>query len=156
MKNLISMTDFVLEKNKAEEVTRQSYIECRNYANFLKQILEIWMFVPAKLVNGEWLVLEEPNIPFQDSIMEESVHLKYANKLKEYQEAKQRCIFSICEIKEEKFIHNTKHYFVVCDSLKIFWNFNGKWEINKGFKTIEGLVKYNLKLTDSAIKQIGL
>lgn len=31
-----------------------------NHANFLKQPLNIGMFVPAKLVDGVWVVLEEP------------------------------------------------------------------------------------------------
>jgi hypothetical protein len=76
MKKLISMTDFVLEKNKAEEVTRESYIECRNYANFLKQPLTLGMFVPCD-ENGN--VLEEKK-PFQDDYHK-------------FQQAKERVIF---------------------------------------------------------------
>jgi len=47
---LISMTDFVLESNK-KIAQSHSRVDCGNlifnYAKFLKQPLELWMFVPC-------------------------------------------------------------------------------------------------------------
>jgi len=79
MEILISMVDFVLEKNKAEEVTRQSYIECSKYAIFLKQPLKLGMFVPCDLDGN---VLEDAN---------RSTHTDI--ECLEYQQAKERCLF---------------------------------------------------------------
>ena len=44
MKNLISMVDFILEQHEqCISSTNATY----KYANFLKQPLELWMFVPC-------------------------------------------------------------------------------------------------------------
>jgi len=49
MKNLISMTDFVLEQEREFDRARVGFNEFTNnvcnYAKFLKQPLELWMFV---------------------------------------------------------------------------------------------------------------
>ena len=59
MKNLISMTDFVISQ-WSMDLTKKQRERIANYANFLKQKLEIWQVVPCKLVDGVWVVLEEP------------------------------------------------------------------------------------------------
>ena len=64
MEKLKSMTAFVLEQNKQLKNAPDAYGQyCKivNHANFLSQTLNISMFVPAKLVDGEWVVLEEPS-----------------------------------------------------------------------------------------------
>lgn len=53
---LISMTDYVLEQ-KDKVLNSELGIIAYNYAQFLKQPLELWMFVPCD-ENGN--VLEEP------------------------------------------------------------------------------------------------
>lgn len=68
MKNLMSMVDFLPE---------------HPYSKFLKQPLELWMFVPCELVDGVWEVLEEPDCNL-DIRMDE---------LKKYRQAKERCLF---------------------------------------------------------------
>jgi hypothetical protein len=82
MENLISMTDFVLEQssflNKAEYRNfslgmLDFAINTTKYANFLKQPLELWMFVPC--VDNE---------VFNYS--------KHGNK-EQYNKAKERCLF---------------------------------------------------------------
>ena len=100
MKNLIGMVDFVLNQGETSSFDtdqgdwyfkEQSKLDkIRSYANFLKQPLELWMFVPCKLVDGVWVVLEEKK-PFQDNYFE-------------YQQAKDICVFeknllSLIEIK---------------------------------------------------------
>ena len=50
MKNLISMVDFVLEQSRIVEesenflIFKRSFCKIENYAHFLKQPLELWMF----------------------------------------------------------------------------------------------------------------
>jgi len=88
---LISMTEFVL-LNSEIHYTIQSesefYNVVINYANFLSQKLELWMFVPCKLVDGVWVVLEEP---FNDGENDQY----YSSAMQEYQEVKERCLFEL-------------------------------------------------------------
>jgi len=100
---------------------------------FGKQPLEIWQFVPCKLVDGVWAVLEEPN--------------KYTSNLEindEYQQAKDRCLF-------EGFEYD-KYGFSVLKNKK-GCGFDEEYMTEH---TIEDLVKYNLELTKTAQKQLGL
>lgn len=118
MKRLISMVDFVLEKDST----------CiYKYAKFLKQPLELGFFIPTN-ENGD--VLQEPN---------RSTHTDI--ECEQYKQAKERCLF------------------------EGFENMPGGWarskniEIDDEFcqnRTIEDIVKYNLELTQTAIKQLGL
>jgi len=96
--------------------------------DFGKQPLEPWQFVPCKLVDGVWAVLEEKK-PFQDNYHE-------------FVEAKERCLFEGFKSYKKEFVF-----------------LPGIIEIDGEFcdgKTIEDLVKYNLQLTQTAQKQIGL
>ena len=79
MENLISMTDFVLEQERDfnEGITgwKEYTNSTINYAKFLKQPLELWMFMPC--VDNE---------VFNYS--------KHGNK-EQYNEAKERCLFKV-------------------------------------------------------------
>ena len=41
------MTDFVLEKQMSDKTIMNRFTQISNYANFLKQPLELWMFFPC-------------------------------------------------------------------------------------------------------------
>lgn len=94
MKNLISMTDFVISKydrimntpyNDGELTSYHAREWCK-YANFLKRPLELWMFIPCDLDGN---VLEEPKISCGSCgkcTCSEYYQIKY-------QEAKERCLF---------------------------------------------------------------
>lgn len=132
MKKLISMTDFVLEDN--------GNILNMQYADFLKQPNEKWMFVPYD-ENGN--VLEEPKL-FKSGDCEEQNKTITDIRFKQYQQAKERCLFKIYSFEEE------------CDD---FWYFSIDELTLIGIDkagTIESLVTLNLQLTQTAIKQIGL
>ena len=142
MKNLIGMTDFALEQGNPSNTDSQFADKVMAYANFLKQPLELWMFVPCdedgNVLDSEpcSLGMFEKGNPYYD------VYLKDKN---EYQQAKERCLFEgfeICDRQEEVncLVFDNEHF-----SIK---------HILSG--TIEDLVKYNLKLTPTAQKQIGL
>lgn len=96
---------------------------------FGKQPLELWQFVPC---DEDGNVLELPKV---------CICADLCLFCKKYQKAKERCLFNGFE----NYI-NQKNT-VVLDNL-IF-------KLEK-YKTIEDLVKYNLQLTPTAIKQLGL
>jgi len=127
---LISMTDFVLKQNKI----LNKYINYDkgflfeiiiHYANFLKQPLELWMFVPC---DEEGNILEEPKI---ENYLK-SCQGTFFEDLKKYQQAKERCLFK----NEFNDLHNIFLLNDICN--------------------IESLIKYNLELTKTAEKLIGL
>ena len=119
MKKLIGMVDTLPE---------------HPHSIFLKQKTEIWMFVACKLVDGVWVVLEEPhNYGILNTYLTGNVIMDLSLKNAfEYQQAQERVIFEGFEVKDGYLINNE------CDcQLNIEW-------INT--LTIEDLVKYNLTL----------
>jgi len=128
MKKLISMTDFIIsETNKSNGNKSMLCNKFVHYTNFLKQPLELWMFVPCELIDGVWVVLEEPdgyNLWIFGIVSDMPEYL-------EYQQAKKRCLFEGFSEKDARF--------------SLFAN-----------ETIEDLIEYNLQLTKTAEKQIGL
>lgn len=138
MGKLINMVDFVLDQY--EEIQQSNVFEknCFNYAKFLKQPLELWMFVPCKLVDGVWVVLEEPyiyKITAKTGTSKEEI---------EWVKAKERCLFKGFEIEKKADWHIVK------------LNDNPVWVSWNKSKTIEDLVTYEPLLTATAQKQIGL
>lgn len=82
MERLISMRDFVLEQNNYRQ---QRFSQIVDYAMFLKQPLELWMFVPC---DEDGNVLENKFYPSSMSFSND------ANIYREkYQQAKERCLF---------------------------------------------------------------
>lgn len=130
MKKLISMTDFVLEQQKEHLSLRDFNI--KNYAKFLKQPLELWMFVPC---DEDGNVLELPT-------KENSLNtIDHESKMMDYREAKERCLFEGFSYDGFKYVERLNY----CINIK-----------NIERMTIEELVKRNLQLTKTALKQIGL
>jgi hypothetical protein len=128
MKNLISNTAFgklLLTKRLSDKQVRDVR---DNYDEFLSLLLEMWMFFPCKSFRGTWVVLEEPI--YKNNCVGQG---KYERELKEYQQAKERCLF-------EGYDGTIEH---LQNLLKI--------KI-----TVENMVKYYLELTPTALKQIGL
>lgn len=146
MKNLISMTDFVLEqelklRNYFEYDNREALVKIFNYANFLKQPLELWMFVSCD-EDGNVLKFDYP----QNKAFDDVAQIEFE---KEYQQAKERCLFEGFEYKHIKTTH---------DNYYIINNKNITWLSWNNSKTIDSLLDYNqdLQLTQTAIKKIGL
>jgi hypothetical protein len=151
MEKLILMTDFLLEQVKIlihgkdpANIKKYDYVlRTTAYARFLKQPLELWMFVPC---DDDGTVLEEKNFN------------KVSWELNDYyQQAKERCLFDGFEIikqnfsgKDYRLVRNKDTYVFFYDKIK------NKWEQVNDYKTIESLVFYNLTITATALKQIGL
>lgn len=122
----------------------------RKRVEFGKQPLAIWQFVPCKLVDGVWIVLEsyyKDGLEYFDGI--------YPEQLKQ---AKSRCIFEGFEITYTDVFVKTISKGRERNCFKI--NFKSKNVFIHRDRivvdTIEDLVKYNLELTASAIKELGL
>lgn len=86
---LISMRDFVLEqyeiKFQFRYKAKQTSNRIENYAIFLKQPLELWMFVPC---DEDGNVMEVPQPTEGDEC-----NWNYQARFNEYQQAKERCLF---------------------------------------------------------------
>lgn len=106
----------------------------RKRVEFGKQPLEIWQFVPCKLVDGVWVVLEDC-----DCVSDNGCCVKR----NEYQQGKSLCLFEGFELIDEK--QNTW----------IFKFKNETWFIQKD-ETIEFLTDMEITLTPASEKQIGL
>ena len=128
MKNLISMTDFFFYIDNNREFAR-NYDRILAYAKFLKQPLELWMFVPCD-ENGD--VLEEP------------ICQEYALANQKYQQAKERVLFDGWNVNFETgiktCISNESEYMLFLPSIM----------------TIENILYTKPTLTPIALKQIGL
>lgn len=141
--NLLSNTNFGIYL-KTLEISNSCYKMLRmNFDSFVSKKLKLGMFVPC---DEEGNVLKEPDMCF-----------RHDEKLsKEYQQAKERCLFEGFRVEE----HEKESFSIRCENniLNVMWNFSDKrgWFTARGISTIEDLVKYDLTLTKTAQKQIGL
>jgi len=180
MKNLIVMTDFVLKQTQLypDDLTSASFTQmliakfvkdCIAYANFLKKPLEKWMFVPCKLVDGVWVVLEKPDLTCKRpesngncQCGEESVK-DCREWWNEYQQAKERCLFDGFEVVKDTYKSCEREFIYLPNTETQVWRkitfHTGEiqtffFDYYEQFRTIEDLVKYNLQLTEKAKKQL--
>lgn len=143
MKNLTSIAEHSKWLGtKFEDVETKWKLHCKRII-FGEQPLEKWMFVPCD---------KDGNV-----IPDKENHFT-RKELQEYQQAKERCLFVGFELKEIAF--NSESIKTIClhEFLNVFWwhKKENKWELSKGISTIEDLVKYNIQLTPTAIKQLSL
>lgn len=151
---LISITEHSdwLELQQLSSLRKWRYH--RKRLEFGKQPLELWMFVPC---NEDGNVLEKPKLKEKNRTVLENV--EYQNKIFEYQQAKERCLFEYFVLAETlSFNTDTPKSVCIYDFLHVFWwhKKESKWILSKGISTIEDLVTYNLELTATAEKKIGL
>jgi len=164
---LISMTDFVIENEnmvkQTESEMSKDLFKLAQYANFLKQQLELWMFVPCD-ENGD--VLEEPgqnNIKYdiyygQDCLFNDNL---FDCDLQNYQQAKERCLFKGFYLKtydtdEFDNIESVIKYEHCYVGIKYKNEDNIRLNDISKTETIEHLLPNDLQLTQTAIKQLGL
>jgi hypothetical protein len=142
---LISMTDFVLEQE--DEWYHKRYLKAESYANFIKQPLKLEMFVPC---DENSLVITLPNA---------CICTDLCRLCKKYQKAKEKVLFEgfnwdVAEFCDEPMLlledQNGNYFCYDCEDK----TFNKNDEI--WYLTIEGLTRFDLTLTKSAIKKLGL
>jgi hypothetical protein len=135
-----TMVQYVLEKmNNTKPIDFVKAIhEINNYAKFLSTPLSLGMFIPT---DEDGNVLEEPEYwkNFLDYSDRSVVGLK--QEIYDYYDAKERVLFEgfeICKVNNE-----------------MAFRVNGRGLILLSeHKTIEDLIKYNLTLTENALKNI--
>lgn len=146
---LINMTDYVLEQSKRYfdgHIVLSQYEELtRSYANFIKQPLALWMFVPCD-ENGKVFTK-----PFTDlHVISDTTK----GEIYAYNKAQNRCLFEGFITRE---IFNPSESFEVVNGLGknqiciykarpdyFVWN----------YKTVEDLCKLELTLTETALKTL--
>jgi hypothetical protein len=133
----------------------------RMRVRFGKKLLEIWQFVPCKLVDGVWVILKEPyDKDFYTPMPERNGKKawrtnrdKFELALKEYQEAKERCLFEGFELITDK------GEFITIQNINGYLNWNKKeshFMFYSGFCIERLMESFDLELTPTAQKQIGL
>ena len=122
-----------------------------NYSDFLEQPLNLGMFVPCKLVDGVWVVLEEP-VKTDRPVMND-FRIK---ALKEYQEAKDRVLFEGFKV-ERTFVSDGTYFdHVDIDYLVLFKKYNNSnWFNCSEITYLESLTMLDLTLTPTAQKQLS-
>ncbi len=162
---LISMTDFVLEQignhdcntNKDSEYNDLFVFKntIENYAKFLKQPLTIGMFVPCDR-KGNFLT--EPKT-YQDwlkamKIDEMNCFAQGYGGCAKFDEAKERVLFEGKRLDKYEVFEDC----VILNDRIIFSKSGKVFAIHKSeeYKTVEGIVSYDLEITPTALKQIGL
>jgi hypothetical protein len=150
---LISMTEFVLNQEikgfqiqslmhqTSQKAMRLS--NCLKYAKFLKQPLELGMFVPTD-ENGNVLENKSCNLSCSQSDFSENGKCGLNgcyNQTKQYQQAKERVLFEDCGIIDKWFAQLSNGFLL------------GKVECLHNL-TIEDLIQFNLTLTQTAINKL--
>lgn len=143
------MVAFVLEQEKEFDKGTIGWKEFTNntitHAKFLSQKPELWMFVPAILVDGKWIVLKEPERSYSGFTHEQDILTKkYWEDVKQFQQAKERVIFDGWKLYYKDDIQN-----IVSNQNmdNIYFRNSGHIQFNHTIiKTIEDLVPYNLIL----------
>lgn len=162
---LISMTDYVLEKVNADIPCDRGNIlnSIANYANFLKQPLELCMFVPC---NEDGNVLKEPTMDLirKRPLTSEGWDSIYYRMKEEYQQAKERVLFEGFEYTDSqkysminKIELSVSPYGLKDEKLQITKiKDNGNFHTWLSLTNVESLVECNLTLTQSAIEKYNL
>ena len=148
---LQSMTDFVLEikvkSNKSSDFSfMMDYSKIFNYADFLKQPLQLGFFVPCD-ENG--------------NVLDPSDAFRSCEKGFVYSKAKERVLFNgfVFEEGQKEALKNNTQLSVSIHTENSFYitrRLNGKRHTWFGLKTVEDLIKCKIELSKTAIKQIGL
>src|SRR3972149_6621077 len=95
---LISMVDYVKNQYKtiASDNIYLAMKNCNEYANLLKQPLELWMFVTCDEKGNVLIELDQNNTKYDICISNDEVDCDYRlydDDCLEYQQAKERCLF---------------------------------------------------------------
>ncbi|AQX00453.1 hypothetical protein [Elizabethkingia anophelis] len=147
---LILMTDFVIEQSKNEDGFYLCFTRCENYAEFLKQSLALWMFVPCDENN---VPLEEPIYSITNYGASPEAFKRFEEDRKKFEQAKKRVLFEGFEIEQSK----SRIGFYLPESNYIDYSIvqNNFSSPSKYLTTIEDLIIYSgLTLTETAIKSI--
>jgi hypothetical protein len=149
------MIDFVLESQRFKEDSDTAIFKVTNYANFLKQPLNLGMFIPCD-EDGNVLKEPEENDTIYDIEVERDIYEcdynRFDNDVFLYKQAKERVLFEGFEVKSHTMV------VTIYDNEKYLnWEVTDKhFMFYSGFD-VERLVQdLNLTLTKSAIEALDL
>lgn len=156
------MTDFVLNQKQSESFNEKTFINealislenIRNYAKFLKQPLKLEMFFPC---DNDDEILKPQYIAGKEEIYNEFVHEASMDKVKEYNDAKEKVLFEGFYIKRgssntDNMTTYLMHNYFGEIAFKKDWK--DEWEFIEDLESLSNFGE--LELTESAVKQIGL
>ena len=141
LKKLISLKDFVLNYNPSKE-------QIFNYAKFLDNNLELGYFI---VCDEDGDILDEP-VDYEKRLP--NMMTEYNDEVYRYKQAKSKVLF-------EGFRINGEDENIITIEFENTWiEFNKEHEVfmygNYALINVEDLSNFELQLTESAIKQIGL
>ena len=151
LKTLISLKDFVLKYHP----TREQIV---NYAKFIDTPLKLENFI---VCDEEGDILEEPT-DYEKRLL--NMMTEYNDEVYTYYQAKEEVLFEGFNLNQKDFSKLesifclTKECFQITFFTKEKGCFMDNLKTNKTYeiKTIEDLIQFEIELTESAIKQIGL
>lgn len=135
LKTLISLKDFVLKYHP----TREQIV---NYAKFIDTPLKLENFI---VCDEEGDILEEPT-NYEKRLL--NMMTEYNDEVYTYYQAKAKVLFEGIEFRKNGGVN----FLTIKEDTFAFFDFNVKFKN----LTIEDLIKYDLQLTENAVKQIGL
>lgn len=149
---LMSMIEFVffVQTYSEEPLTDLQILnKITSYAEFLKQPLTLGIFVP---VDEKGNVLKE-ELKYSFATEESNAGIRHKN----YREAQNKVLFEGFNIVKSD-IETLNHTIFVENKKGEQVGYNKSWEDNWNFYgiTIENLVGFELELSESALKQIGI
>lgn len=157
MKNLTSIAEHSDYLSASTYSDLEKWQLHRLRVKFGKQPLEIWQFIPCKLVDGVWVVLEEPEI------YKITAKTGTSKAELEWIEAKEKCLFQGLEY--QKRIKSMTNNGITYSGYRIYnktadlfqmWDIIFDEDGNPRYKsTIEDVAKYNPELTVTSIKQLA-
>lgn len=142
---LQSMTSYVKEqrnKYRNDEYSELVY----SYANFLSLNLDKWMFIPC---DDDGNVLEEPEI------YKITANTGKSKEELEFIEAKLRVVFEGFTVLSENQVMNENLCITFCSNNTVILDVKNDL-ISYSISHIEDIVKYNLTITEQAVKTYGL
>lgn len=148
---LISMVDFVLmQDGNLSQNDEDRWFKSHQYAEFLKQPLELWMFVPCDDDGNVWKyppTKDEWEWAKRDSTEAEQ---SFEQKEYNYNKAKDKVLFEFDG--GIKLVRNKENFFII----EYKNGFYLRVLKNNTKTTVESLFKFSVgvKLTETAIKQI--
>lgn len=150
METLISTTDFVLNQDTKQTSARR-LSQIIGYADFLKKPLKLGYFVAC---DENDVPLDEPSkedIDWFNNQINGDFSERYSFVFN-WIEAKKKILFDLFETSHEDGI-----IFQIFGKCIIgFFSICNEWILSAEFTTIEDLVEFDLILTDTAKKEIGL
>ena len=142
---LVSSLEF---KKKLKNVSDSEYRRLRdNYDDFLEQPLKLEMFVPC---DEEGDILEEPE-DYEQRLP--NMMTEYNDEIYRYEQAKEKVLFEGFEIDKNLYLVYKNEISI---GRFISYKNGNKFIFRDNMKTIEDLVEFGFKLTENAIKQIGI